>query len=49
MKKSMAKDSTNYLLEGLKDELPTAVEINACYPVAQGTTLDNLRAAACGK
>lgn len=47
--KEHGKRFYKFLLEGLKDELPTAVEINACYPVAQGTTLDNLRAAACGE
>jgi len=40
----------NFLVEGLKDELPTAVEIkNAGYPVAKGTTLDNLKAGAAGE
>lgn len=47
--KEHGKRFYKFLLEGLKDELPTAVEISACYPVAQGTTLDNLRAAACGE
>lgn len=47
--KEHAKRFYKFLLEGLKDELPTTVEINAGYPVAQGTTLDNLKAAACGE
>jgi len=37
------------LLEGFKGELPEAVEINAAFPVAQGNTLDNLKAAASGE
>lgn len=37
------------LLEGFKGNLPTAIEINAAYPVAKGTTLENLRAAAAGE
>jgi len=44
-----AKRFYKLLLEGLKDELPAAVEINAAYPVAQGTTLENLKAAASGE
>lgn len=44
-----AKRFYKLLLEGLKDDLPTAVEINAGFPVAKGTTLDNLRAAANGE
>lgn len=47
--KEHAKRFYKFLLEGLQDELPTAIEINAAYPVAQGTTLDNLKAAACGE
>ncbi len=48
--KEHAKRFFKFLLEGLKDELPTTVEItNATYPVAQGTTLDNLKAAAAGE
>ncbi|MBE3102254.1 MAG: rubrerythrin family protein, partial [Firmicutes bacterium] len=34
-----AKRFFNFLVEGLKEELPTVVEINAGYPVAKGTTL----------
>lgn len=47
--KEHAKRFYKFLLEGLKDELPTAIEINASYPVAQGNTLDNLKAAASGE
>lgn len=47
--KEHAKRFYKLLLEGLKDELPAMVEINAGYPVAQGTTLDNLKAAASGE
>lgn len=38
-----------FLVEGLKDELPTTVNITADYPVALGTTLENLKAAAAGE
>jgi rubrerythrin len=47
--KEHAKKFYKLLLEGLKDSLPTGIEINAMYPVAQGTTLDNLKAAAEGE
>jgi rubrerythrin len=47
--KEHAKMFFKYLLEGLKDEIPTSVHIHADYPVAQGTTLDNLQAAANGE
>ncbi len=48
--KEHAKRFYKFLLAGLADELPTAVEIeNASYPVAQGNTLDNLLAAAAGE
>ena len=47
--KEHAKRFYKFLLEGLKDELPTAFEIKADYPVAQGNTLDNLKAAAAGE
>jgi rubrerythrin len=47
--KEHAKRFYKLLLEGLTGELPTAIEINAGYPVAQGTTLDNLKAAAAGE
>lgn len=47
--KEHAKVFYKLLLEGLKGELPAVVDINASYPVAQGTTLDNLKAAAAGE
>lgn len=47
--KEHAKRFYKFLLAGLKDELPASIEINATYPVAQGTTLDNLKAAAMGE
>lgn len=47
--KEHAKRFYKYLLAGLKDELPTMVDITASYPVAQGSTLDNLLAAASGE
>lgn len=47
--KEHAKRFYKFLLEGFKDELPAEVEINASYPIAQGTTLDNLIAAANGE
>lgn len=47
--KEHAKRFYKFLLEGLQGELPTMVEINAMYPVALGTTIDNLKAAAGGE
>ena len=47
--KEHAKVFYKHLLKGLKGDLPTAVEINAAYPVAQGKTLENLKAAAAGE
>jgi len=47
--KEHAKRFYKLLLEGLKGELPAAIGINAEYPVAQGTTLDNLKTAANGE
>lgn len=47
--KEHGKRFYKFLLEGLAGELPTEIEITATYPVAQGTTLDNLKAAACGE
>ena len=44
-----AKVFYKHLVEGLKGELPTGVEIHAEYPVAQGDTLANLKAAAAGE
>jgi len=47
--KEHAKRFYKFLLEGLKEELPAVVEINTAYPVMQGTTLENLKAAANGE
>ncbi|HHV59579.1 MAG TPA: rubrerythrin family protein [Clostridiaceae bacterium] len=47
--KEHAKRFYKFLLEGFKGELPATIEINAGYPVAQGTTLENLRAAQAGE
>ncbi|MDQ2086809.1 rubrerythrin family protein [Herbivorax sp. ANBcel31] len=47
--KEHAKRFYKFLLAGLDGELPATVEINADFPVAQGTTLDNLKAAADGE
>ena len=47
--KEHAKRFYNFLVEGLKDELPATVEFNAGYPVAKGNTLENLKAAANGE
>lgn len=47
--KEHAKRFYKFLLEGFNDGLPAAIEINAVYPVAQGGTLDNLKAAASGE
>jgi rubrerythrin len=47
--KSHAKQFFKLLAAGLGDMLPTTVDIKATYPVAYGTTLDNLRAAAAGE
>ena len=38
--KEHAKRYYKLLLEGFKGQLPVGIEINAKYPVAQGTTLD---------
>jgi rubrerythrin len=47
--KEHAKRFYKFLLAGLEGELPAVIEINAAYPVAQGNTLDNLKAAAAGE
>lgn len=47
--KEHAKRFYKFLLEGLQGELPAAIEITAEFPVAQGTTLDNLKASASGE
>jgi rubrerythrin len=44
-----AKRFYNLLVAGFAGELPVGLEINAAYPVALGTTLDNLAAAAQGE
>ena len=47
--KEHAKRFYKLLLEGLNGELPASVAINAEYPLAQGDTLANLKAAAAGE
>lgn len=47
--KEHAKRFYKFLLEGFQGELPVTVEITAAFPVAQGSTLDNLKAAAGGE
>ncbi len=47
--KEHAKRFYKFLLEGLKDELPTELEISASFPVAMDSTLKNLQAAASGE
>lgn len=47
--KEHAKRFYNLILEGLCDELPAGITINAAYPVVQGSTYDNLKAAAAGE
>lgn len=47
--KEHAKRFYKFLLAGLKDELPATIDIEASFPVAQGSTLDNLKAAASGE
>lgn len=47
--KEHAKRFWKFLLAGFEGELPAAIEIEADYPVAQGSTLDNLKAAAAGE
>lgn len=47
--KEHAKRFYKFLLAGFQGELPAEIVINASYPVAQGTTLDNLKAAAGGE
>ena len=47
--KEHAKRFYKLLLEGFQGEMPIGIEINAMYPVAQGTTLENLKAAAAGE
>ncbi len=47
--KEHAKRFYKFLVAGLEGELPAAIEITAGFPVAFGTTLDNLKAAADGE
>lgn len=47
--KEHGKRFYKFLLAGLEGELPSSIEINAEYPVAQGNTIDNLIAAAEGE
>ncbi|MDD4601130.1 Rubrerythrin-1 [bioreactor metagenome] len=47
--KEHAKRFYKFLLEGLAGELPAMIEITAGFPIAQGCTLDNLKAAAAGE
>lgn len=47
--KEHAKRFYKFLLAGLKDEIPATINIEASFPVAQGSTLDNLKAAASGE
>jgi len=47
--KEHAKRFFRFLLEGLEGDLPATIEIQAGYPVAQGNTLENLKAAANGE
>lgn len=47
--KEHAKRFYKLLLEGLKNDLPSSVNIEAEFPIAQGTTLENLKAAANGE
>jgi rubrerythrin len=47
--KEHAKRFYKLMLAGLEGELPASVKVDADYPVAQGTTLDNLKAAADGE
>lgn len=47
--KEHAKRFYKFLLAGFEGELPATIEIEASFPVAQGNTLDNLKAAAAGE
>lgn len=47
--KEHAKRFYKFILAGFEGDLPAVIEINAAYPVAQGTTLENLLAAASGE
>src|SRR5690554_3360416 len=47
--KEHAKRFYKFLLQGLGEDLPTTIDIESTFPVAQGSTLDNLKAAASGE
>ncbi len=47
--KEHAKRFYKFLLAGFGEDLPVDIEIKASYPVAQGDTLTNLKAAAAGE
>lgn len=47
--KEHAKRFYKFLVAGLEGDLPAAIEITAGFPVALGTTLENLKAAADGE
>ena len=47
--KEHAKRFFKFLLEGLQGDLPTAIDIEAAYPIAMASTIDNLKAAAAGE
>ncbi|NLB52918.1 MAG: rubrerythrin family protein [Syntrophomonadaceae bacterium] len=47
--KEHAKRFWKFLLEGIEGELPVMIEITADFPVAQGSTLNNLKYAAGGE
>lgn len=47
--KEHAKRFYNFLVDGFNGELPTVIDITAGFPVAKGSTLDNLKAAAGGE
>jgi rubrerythrin len=47
--KEHAKRFYKFLLAGFEGAMPAMIEITAGFPVAQGSTLDNLKAAAAGE
>ncbi len=47
--KEHGKRFYKFLLEGFKGEMPAMIEIKAEYPVAQGNTIENLKASADGE
>ncbi|MHB9144783.1 MAG: rubrerythrin [Symbiobacteriia bacterium] len=44
-----AKRFFDLMLEGLEEQTPAQIQVNADYPVAFGKTMDNLKAAAAGE